>query len=62
MNTDNIAMVILAISCIGLEVSGLWLYKLSKRTSQRTLGNIGITVCVIAFLILLIGIAGLVSF
>ncbi len=59
MNTDLKVLVILIISTTLLEISGFWMIKQGKRTSQRLYHNIGVIECLIAPLVLIVGIIGL---
>jgi hypothetical protein len=60
MNMDMKVLVILIISTVLLEASGFWMIKQGKRTSQRLYHNIGVFECLIAPVILIVGIIGLV--
>jgi Na+/H+ antiporter NhaD/arsenite permease-like protein len=59
MNTDLMVLVILIIATTLLEISGIWMIKQGKKTSHRLYHNIGVFECLIAPLILIVGIIGL---
>ena len=59
MNPHNVALLLLVVSSVGLEVCGIWILRISQGKSQDPTRNLGIAVCITAFVILVVGIIGL---
>jgi hypothetical protein len=59
MKTETIVLVILGISVVLMEISGIWLIKQSNKTSQQSWKLIGKAVCWAAPIIFIVGIFGL---
>jgi hypothetical protein len=60
MNTNSIALIILIMSCILVEISGIYMIKLGKKPMYpTTFEKLGKLFCILSPILLIIGIIGL---